>query len=122
MAHKLDVSKLSIEERQELSRLIAENEALKTESSTKDEIIKTKDETIKTKDDKIKILNETISELTKVFIKEKEIVKKYNLERYFSKADRPTRKDKSSVKRTSGLPSTVKTEKKTPGRPVGSKN
>ena len=129
MPKKLDLSKLSLEERQELSRLIAENEALKAESFTKDQIIKTKDETIKTKDetiktkdDKIKTLNETISELTKVLIKEKEIVKKYNLERYFSKADRPIRTATKEAKRSNGLPSTIVREKKTPGRKAGSKN
>ena len=67
MAHKLDVSKLSLEERQELSRLIAENETLKAESFTKDQIIKTKD-------DKIKTLNAQL-ELTKVLIKEKRLSK-----------------------------------------------
>ena len=67
MAHKLDVSKLSLEERQELSRLIAENETLKAESFTKDQIIKTKD-------DKIKTLNAT-PELTKVLIKAKRLSK-----------------------------------------------
>lgn len=115
MAHKLDVSKLSLEERQELSRLIAENETLKAESFTKDQIIKTKD-------DKIKTLNATISELTKVLIKEKEIVKKYNLERYFSKADCPITTAIKEAKRSNGLPSTLKVEKKTPGRKAGSKN
>lgn len=115
MPNKLDLSKLSLEERQELSRLIAENEALKAESFTKDQIIKTKD-------NKIKTLNETISELTKVLIKEKEIVKKYNLERYFSKADRPIRTATKEAKRSNGLPSTIVREMKNPGRKAGSKN
>jgi len=115
MTKKPDLSKLSVAEREELSRLIAENEALNKENQF------LKGEQVK-KDENIKSLNATISELTKILIKEKEIVKKYNLERYFSKADRPTRKTTSEIKRANGLPSTVKADKKTPGRKVGSKN
>lgn len=39
-----------------------------------------------------------------MFIKEKEIVKEYNLERYFSKADRPIRTATKDAKRSNGLP------------------
>lgn len=115
MLKKPDLSKLSIAEREELSRLIAENEALNKENQF------LKGEQVK-KDENIKSLNAPISELTKILIKEKEIVKKYNPKRYFSKADRPTRKTTSEIKRSNGLPSTVKADKKTPGRKVGSKN
>lgn len=115
MTKKLNLSKLSDEERQELSRLIAENEALNKEN------LFLKGEQVK-KDEKIKTLNETISDLTKILIKEKEIVKKYNLERYFSKADSPIRKATKEPTRPNGLPSTVKDERKTPGRKAGYKN
>ena len=59
MTKKPDLSKLSVAEREELSRLIAENEALNKENQF------LKGEQVK-KDENIKSLNATISELTKI--------------------------------------------------------
>ena len=115
MKKKLDLSKLSLAEQQQITLLIAENERLAEEN------LKLQTESL-LNEEKIKELNQEIDELTKVLIKEKHLIAKYNLERYVSKADLPKTKDDIKAKRTNGLPSTIKSSKKTPGRKKGSVN
>ncbi len=115
MKKKLDLSKLSPAEQQEITLLIAENERLAEEN------LKLQTESL-LNEERIKELNEEIDELTKDLIKEKHLIAKYNLERYVSKADLPKRKGEFNAKRTNGLPSTITQEKQKPGRKKGSVN
>ncbi|MDD4154485.1 MAG: IS66 family transposase [Bacilli bacterium] len=129
MNKKLDLSKLTPKEQQEIARLILENKRLKEleqkqrikVNKLNKEIVKLQSETI-SKEEKIKQLNTRLDELMKILVKEKHLIDKYNLERYVSKADLPKRKGEVKSKRTNGLPSTVSKEKKAPGRKMGSKN
>lgn len=117
MNEKLDLSKLSPEEQQEIARLIAENKQLKEQEQillSNDKKLKEKlaaleqEELEKVK--KIQSQNQTINELTSILIKEKHLIAKYNLERYVSKADLPRRPDEVKAKRQRGLASTVDKE------------
>ena len=122
MNKKLDLSALSPEEQEKIRLLIEENKQLKAKVKTLDEAaIKFQSENIQ-KDEEIKTLNDTVTELLKVIVKEKHLIKKYNLERYVSKADLPDLSGAIREKRKNGLPSTIVKEKKKPGRKKGTKN
>ena len=129
MENKLDLSKLSPEEQQEIARIIDENKRLKEQEQIlllKGKELKQKLATLKqeelVKEKKIQSLNQTINELTSILIKEKHLIAKYNLERYVSKADLPRRPGEVKAKRQKGLASTIEKEKQKPGRKKGSKN
>lgn len=129
MPKQLDLTKISAAEQAEIKRLLAENEALNAKVTELEKATLSKDEKILSlevlkleKEEQIQALNKQIHELTKILVQEKELVKKYNLERYVTKADSPRPKGSAKKPRTNGLPSTVQSPKKEPGRPPGSKN
>ena len=115
MENKLDLSKLSPEEQAEIASLKAEHKRLS------EEYARLQSEAVK-KDEKINKLEAKVDELMKIIVKDEHLLKKYNVERYDSKADIPKSKTTVKEKRTNGLPSTVTKDKKSPGRKKGSKN
>ena len=114
MNEKFDLSKLSPAEQQEIARLIAENERLDAENLkfqndllTKDEeIVKLETETL-AKEETIALLKNQVDELMKVLIKDKHLLRKYNVERYETKADSPSRVKEAKGKRANGLPNVL---------------
>lgn len=99
-----------------------ENQKIQSELVSKhNKIVKLQNETI-SKEEKTTIIKSQVDELMKVLIKEKHLLKKYNVKRYVTKADSPSRVKEAKEKRKNGLPSTLLKEKKTPGRKKGSVN
>lgn len=97
-----------------LKQTISDQEKQILDSQNK---ISEKDKEIKAKDAEISKMNEQITLLKADIERQKYVIKKYNLEHFFSKSDNVNIKQK-----TSGVKSTYQVEKKQVGRKKGSKN